>query len=233
MVESAKSNFVKILTATLAIYDKTATADVIGLWWNLLQPYDMQAIEKAFSDYLRSPDSKFSPPKPGGIIEMIDNANPDGRVSANEAWAMMPRSEQDSVVWSEEMSAAMAIAQPLLDEGDQVGARMAFIGAYDRLVSDARRNGIKPHWIASLGWDVDKRRECIEQAQRVGRINSSYAAGLLPAPRDTGPVMAAIMGQPTLRIASFDGNVVQMMTEEETAKKAIANLRDMLKKGAL
>ena len=36
MVESEKSSFVKILTATLAIYDKTATSEVIGLWWNLL-----------------------------------------------------------------------------------------------------------------------------------------------------------------------------------------------------
>lgn len=232
MVESEKSRFVKALTATLAIYDKTATADVIGLWWNLLQPYDMQAIEKSFADYLRSPDSKFSPPKPGGIIELIDNSRSDGRVSANEAWAMVPRSEQDSVVWTDEISQAMEIAQPLLDENDQIGARMAFIGAYDRLVSEARRNGVKVRWMASLGWDQDKRREVLEHAQRVGRINASYAAGLLPAPRETGPVMAALMASSTLRIAAVDGQAVEPNTDIDAAKRAISKMRDMLRKGA-
>src|SRR5438874_9680179 len=48
----------------------------------------------------------------------------DGRPGAETAWAMCPKNDEDSVVWTEEMSEAFGIANGLLRDGDAVGARM-------------------------------------------------------------------------------------------------------------
>src|SRR3569832_801957 len=54
----------------------------------------------------------------------------DGRPGMEEAWAMMPKSELASVVWTDEMAQAWGVASPMLAQGDLVGARQAFCQAY-------------------------------------------------------------------------------------------------------
>lgn len=112
------------------------------------------------------------------IIERID----DGRPGANEAWAMIPQDEQGSCVWTTEMAQAFGIADPLLREGQVIAARSAFIETYDRLVTLARSEQLPVHWSVSLGHDPTKRAAAIEDAERKGRITSTYAKTLLPAP---------------------------------------------------
>src|SRR3569832_2135324 len=54
----------------------------------------------------------------------------DGRPGMEEAWAMMPKSELASVVWTDEMAQAWGVASPMLAQGDLVGARQAFCQSY-------------------------------------------------------------------------------------------------------
>jgi hypothetical protein len=56
-----------------------------------------------------------------------------------------------------------------MDMGDEVGARMAFKSAYDRLVAKAKETNTPVNWTASLGFDQERRVLAIEQAQRLGR----------------------------------------------------------------
>ena len=64
------------------------------------------------------------------VISRLD----DGRPGVEEAWAMIPKSERDTCVWTEEMAAAFGIAAPLM-ESDEVAARMAFKEAYVKRMS--------------------------------------------------------------------------------------------------
>lgn len=179
MLDSDKSKFLKMMQATLAVYDKTATTETVGLWWNLLACYEFSDVEQAFGRFLKSAEGKWSP-KPASIISIIDAMRPDGRLGADEAWAMIPRDEFASAVMTTEMAEALRVAQPLLDEGDQVAARMAFKESYARIVEANKRNGIKPSWFPSLGQDKEGRDAVLAEAVRLGRISADHAIGLLP-----------------------------------------------------
>lgn len=108
---------------------------------------------------------------------IIDMLSP-GRdwLSANEAWslALPAADERNTVVWTREARDAFNIALPLLEEGDKIGARMAFIAAYDRSVSIAKAAGGAPNVEVSEGWDKQLRAVAVDQA-----VNR----GLLPPPR--------------------------------------------------
>lgn len=114
------------------------------------------------------------------VISRID----DGRPGAEEAWAMIPRDEATSVVWTEEMAQAYGVASPLLDEGDKIGARMAFKEAYAKLVSDARDRKLPPKWTPSLGEDVNGRQLALIDAVRAGRMQLDHATSLLAGQPD-------------------------------------------------
>lgn len=187
MRDSDKSKFLKIMSATLAVYDKTATTETIGLWWKLLACYEIEDVEQAFARYLKSAEGRFSP-KPASIIAIIDAMRPDGRPGADEAWAMIPMDEYTSAVMTQEMAEALHIAQPLLDSGDKIAARMSFREAYNRIVDANKRNGIKPSWFPSLGQDKEGRDAVLAEAVRLGRLSAGQAIGLLP-PEKIAPML--------------------------------------------
>lgn len=107
------------------------------------------------------------------ILQRIQAA--DGRPGRDEAWsiALASADEFDTVVMTEEIQKAMAAATPILELGDKIGARMAFLSAYDRHMQEARAAGTTAKWTVSLGFDPDRRKIAIENAVRTG---------LLPAP---------------------------------------------------
>jgi hypothetical protein len=112
------------------------------------------------------------------VISRMD----DGRPSAAEAWAMVPRSEADSAVLTEEIAHAWGIAAPALDAGDRFAAQRAFAAAYDRAVAAARDRREPVKWFPSLGHDPEARIAVIERAAALGRLSARQAAAALPAP---------------------------------------------------
>lgn len=111
------------------------------------------------------------------VIERID----DGRPGADEAWALVPKHEDDTAVLSDEISKAMSVAMPMWVEGDRVGARMAFIETYRRIVQDARVMGETPRWFVSLGHESSGRAPALATAVQLGRISVAEAATGLSA----------------------------------------------------
>lgn len=180
MRDSEKARFLKMMQATLAVYDKTASVETVGLWWNLLACYEFADVEIAFSQYLKSAEGRFSP-KPASIIVIINAMRPDGRPGVDEAWAMIPRDEYVTAVMTEEMAEAYGIAKPLLDEGDQVAARMAFKDSYSRIVEQNKMSGIAPKWFPSLGSDPAMRVTVLAEAVRLGRLSIEHASVIAPA----------------------------------------------------
>ena len=124
------------------------------------------------------------------VVSRID----DGRLGVEEAWAMMPFSESQSVVWTEEMAQAFGIALPLLCEGEKVAARMAFKEAYLRLNGEARDAGKPVIWSPSLGHDKSGREPVLSEAVAKGRLTYEHAQEIgymLPAPKG-----AVLLGSP-------------------------------------
>lgn len=111
------------------------------------------------------------------IIERIESS--DGTPGPEEAWALMSRSEDDTVIITEEMAEAMQFARPLLNDGDKIAARMAFKDSYTRTVREARANHIKPKWFISMGHDKQGRAQPIAEAVRTRKITLGHAIGLL------------------------------------------------------
>lgn len=105
----------------------------------------------------------------------------DGRPDVDEAWSMMPQSEQASVVWTDEMAQAWGLALPLLSAGDIGGAHTAFREAYAKAVLDARIRRKPVHWTPSLGSDVTGRKRVLLDAVRKGRLSRAHVEQLLPA----------------------------------------------------
>lgn len=132
----------------------------------------------------------------GAVFERL--AENDGRPGAEEAWAMCPQSEEDSVCWTLEMREAYSIARSVAEQGDNIGARMAFKDAYSRLVRESRENGFPTRWELSLGWEPSGRIRAVEKAVQVKALTQERAAALLPPPPGVGLLPHVISGAPLL-----------------------------------
>lgn len=170
---------------------------------------------KAFDRFRREAKGRLTL---AGIISLIEEE--DGRPSADEAWAMCPRNEEDSTFWNDEIQAAMGIARPVLDSGDKIGARMAFRDAYERLVREARSQNRNPNWSLSLGWDKAGRVESVAKAVAAGLLTQDQALPLLPAP--ASPLVSLIEGNPRALLADASQD------DRATLERGVALIRETL-----
>lgn len=124
----------------------------------------------------------------------------DGRPGRDEAWAIALQAgdERDTVVLTSEIMAALQVARPILEARDKIGARMAFLGAYDRLIAQARQDAQPVKWEVSLGFDPELRARAIKQARDMGRLPAPEADRLLlqhaqQAPSANGMAIAGLI----------------------------------------
>lgn len=217
MLDSEKQQFAKIVRSTMLVCGGDAPeSDVLRIWWASLQNYDIANVSAAFSEYAMR--GKFAP-KPADILGILDRLLPDGRPGADEAWAMIPKDEQSSAVMTEEMAEALGIAQPLLNDGDKIAARMAFKEAYARIVGANKTAGIKPKWFPSLGADKTGRDLVIAEAVRLGRLDVNHAIGLT-AP-DNVQAMLENAGEKNLALE-------YKPEDSAKARESLARIRDMI-----
>lgn len=196
MLEANKKQFGQIVRSTMLVCGGSAPdADVLRIWWASLQNYGIDAVSAAFGEYAMR--GKYAP-KPADILAILDRMLPDGRPGADEAWAMIPMDEYTSAVMTQEMAEALHIAQPLLDAGDKIAARMSFKEAYCRIVDANKRNGVKPSWFPSLGQDKEGRDAVLAEAVRLGRLSADHAIGLI-APDKVVPMLQSA-GKETLAL---------------------------------
>lgn len=118
-----------------------------------------------------------------GVLTVVDVINrlDDGRPGAEEAWAQVPMTDLQSVVWTEEMAEAFGIATPLIEDGDMVAARMAFKEAYLRLLAKARDERKPVKWTPSLGEDKSGAAQVLTQAVAAGRLSYEHAQEVMPS----------------------------------------------------
>lgn len=111
-----------------------------------------------------------------------------GHPSADEAWALALKAmdENETVTWTREIMYAWERCRVVYQDGDKVGARMAFKAVYEGLnLSD------RPEWIVSEGFDKDKRAVEMQAAQAAGLLGMSEQPKLLGAQASSSSAKAA------------------------------------------
>lgn len=184
MLPTDKPAFAALIAKTWRFYDKTPTAETIADWFDVLESFPLDAIARAFQQHVTDPKAGPYLPKPADVIRHLPmTALNDGHPGADEAWGLLLRlvtDERETGVLTDEMRAGWQACQPILDRGDEVGARMCFLDVYRRQMQDARQNGLKAHWTPTLGTDPALRMQRLKEAVAARRIGADQARLLLP-----------------------------------------------------
>lgn len=221
MHDREKPAFRDLMTATAAYYDRKLVPQTIAIYWQGLADLTLDQVRAALNAHAQDATSGQFMPKIADIRRQIEVHRDDGHPGAEEAWsiALGARDENASVVWTEQISQAFFVAaMPLLDEGDKIAARRAFLERYERELAEARKAGVVAKWVASLGSDPHQREQAVERAVRLGRIDVEHAHKLLPHSDPAPPNMRAI-----------ENGVRSASTSAEEAKARTAALRAMLR----
>lgn len=135
--------------------------------------------------YLRMQKSTFCPTIP----EFRSWCEPktDDWLGSHEAWAIAEKSigfdgQELTVIWTEQMAQAFSRCEELIKTGDKyqrAEAKKIFCDAYDRLVTQAKDQGLKPIYVTSLGTDKDQAIAAINQATVDGFLTAPDATALL------------------------------------------------------
>lgn len=169
------------LAATAEIMGAELSPHALAMMAKDLAEYDGNLIMQALTN-LRKSTARFNL---GALIAEIELLNPNRRIGADEAWALYPHDEYSSAVITNEIAEAMQSAQPLLNEGDKVGARMAFKDAYNRIVQKNKSENVNPKWFVSLGTDLNSREVAIKNGIALGRIKENDYKNLIPVTYDS------------------------------------------------
>ena len=160
------------ICATAETLGQTISAGAAKIMAEDLACFEKQVIGDALRACRRELTGKLTL---AAILQRIQAA--DGRPGKDEAWsiALASNDEFDTVVMTDEIMQAMSSARPILSAGDKVGARMAFLSTYERLVEDARKQGVPVKWSVSVGFDAQRRLAAIEEAERLKRLPPQVA----------------------------------------------------------
>jgi hypothetical protein len=186
MQPTDKAAFAAVLIKTWRFYDKTPDREQLADWFDLLAEVSLAAVATAFKQHLADPKHGSFIPKPADIFRHVPTVmGDDGHPGADEAWGLLVRlirDERETGVLTEEMRAAWATCQPILDLGDEVGARMAFRETYSRHLEKTRKIGVSARWTVTLGTDPALRQTRLTEAVQARRIGMDAVAALLPGP---------------------------------------------------
>lgn len=220
------------LCATAETLGQTLSASAAQLMAEDLAEYEFNDIARALRACRHELTGKLTL---AAVLQRIQAA--DGRPGRDEAWgiAMSLSDESDTVVTTDEISLALVAARPILDAGDKIGARMAFISAYDRVVYEARRETKPVKWELSLGFDPKRRAVAVEKAVKLQRITQEraqlYLADLSIAPvKADGLAIAGLLtGNFYLPTEKGKARVKQLRDEMDRYKKACDNEKLQIK----
>lgn len=159
---------IETLAVTAELCGTTFSEPAVRVMVGHLEAYPAKAVLAALHRCQKEVRGRLS------LADVISRIE-DGRPGAEEAWAMVPRSERETAVITKEMMEALCSCG---DIEDSIPARMAFKEAYERACRQARADGKPVEWQVSLGWDAGAAREGpILDALKLGRISEKQALG--------------------------------------------------------
>lgn len=140
-----------------------------------LRNYSLEEVNEAWKKYRSVPANNKMP-----TAAQLKSLIPDGHPSAQESFAMLPRDENSSVIWSDEMRFAYAACEQLIKEGNLTAAFFAYKDEYERLVQESRSHRNKPKWSQSFGDNKSGREAALVVAVEKKRISLDHACKIYP-----------------------------------------------------
>jgi len=180
LAEHEQERLVELLVATAEVIGDQLRPTAAVFMVQDLAGYPLAILDKALASCRRELKGRLSL---AAILERID----DGHPAPNEAWAIAIRAADESatVVWTEQTRDGWAAALPLIEAGDKVAARQAFIEVYTRLTKDARAAGQLAVHHASIGFDASGRDAVLQRAVSAGQLSHEQVAEHLALPPAT------------------------------------------------
>jgi len=165
-----KSDFKQFAERWADIHDvmpggKVFSQRTMTIVFDALEDYPLEAVFQAIKIHAKM--GKFAP-SPADIVEIISERTGAKHIGCEEAWSIALESfdEYSTVVWTQPIAEARAIASNLYFDGDKVAARMAFKDAYNRIIKTAP----EPSWTVTEGFDMARRADAIKQAVLLKRL---------------------------------------------------------------
>lgn len=244
----AKAQLIDALCMTAEAMGSVITPMAAAMMADDLQDYDLGLLARALKACRQEVKGRLT------VADIIQRCQAeDGRPGKDEAWsiALDASDEMGTAVMTTEIQQAMASSNILIDEGDMIGARMAFISTYERLVREARQDAKPVEWHVSLGFAPERREQAIQKAVQLGRISHEQAAKhcgtlALAAPSQTGNAIAGLLTGKTAKpkdehrakfqalkdsVKKRSGELAAMTPEEkaEAREKELAEHRKLVK----
>ena len=152
----------------------------------------------------------------------------DDWLGSHEAWAIAEKSigfdgQELTVIWTEQMAQAFSRCEELIKTGDKyqrAEAKKIFCDAYDRLVTQAKDQGLKPIYVTSLGTDKDQAIAAIKQAEVDGFLTAPVAQAQLKHKQTKAEIQSDSLKYKTIaqealaKLAPHIKRNVNKMTEE-------------------
>lgn len=143
----------------------------------------------------------------------------DDWLGSHEAWAIAEKSigfdgQELTVVWTEQMAQAFSRCEELIKTGDKyqrAEAKKIFCDAYERLVTQAKDQGLKPIYVTSLGTDKDQAIAAIKQAEVDGFLTAPVAQAQLEHKQTKAEIQSDSLKYKTV------------------AQEALAKIKDLIK----
>lgn len=147
-----------------------------------LERYPLELVRASLAAHRSDPERGKFTPKPADIIYQIERRRKVSWLSADEAWAQVPKTEGQPAMMNDVTAQALVVAQPFLTMArpDMQAARMAFKGCYERLVERAKLERRGPVYFVSPGGSYEEQQAVLEEGVR---------QGLLPAPAAQTPLL--------------------------------------------
>lgn len=190
--------FFVLLDEVYDLMGKTPAAKVISasgksLFFKALMPFTLEQVQAALDAHVQ--EGTFTP-VPSDIKAQIERHTGGMWINADEAWARIPKpggvgsfkrlndrgvevtcrdysgTEWPAALLNQVTTEALAVAGPLLEDGEENAARMAFRACYNRRVEEEKAAGRPPKYRVAGG---------THEEQQV-LLASAVEQGLLPAP---------------------------------------------------
>lgn len=212
--DADQDRLVEMLVATAEVMGEQIRPTAAAYMVTDLATYPLRVLADALTACRREVKGRLSL---AAIMERID----DGHPAPNEAWAVAIRATDEAVtlVWTEQTRDAWTAALPLVEEGDKIAARQAFLEVYARLVKSARAVGGCAVYQPSLGHDASARAAALQLAVDAGRLAHQQVAEHLALPAAT-PVFNPL--------ALLAGRVEASPEANERTRKRLAEIAELL-----
>ncbi|MCK4706224.1 MAG: hypothetical protein KAT90_12135 [Gammaproteobacteria bacterium] len=206
MNENDEVEFNQRLDGLMLTYGRESNPKVFKFWFALMQEFTLKQCSGAMTQYAKT--NKF-PPVPAGVIELIPGSQ---GISADEAWAHIPKLETDSGWMNQRMAQAFGSARHLIDSDDMIAARMSFIAAYNNADDDnewfySRAQGVP--------FEVAEREKVAEYLLLEGRgwVKPSKNINQLKLEQDSNPALTETHKKRAVELVKLTNGLTGKLTE--------------------